>query len=264
MPDAAGRANRTSRNAGKAVDTLHPESPATAAQLPIPRRRACAAGSSGHAAAAGPSRDVGVGSGVGIRAPPTRVTRRAATDAARLCGALALDVFSSPDILRVILPSLDISTFVALRQSCRAFRACSTQCCTELIAVLQTAAEVYITPHFGEALALASSNQPHLGRALTLALMTNLMTNLIIRRTTSLMIDLSISNILTLILSLIPSPSIALSITLIINQSQRDRNPNPNCEPNQGSSKLHPPCLSARRLAVVDACAGHRFRRPLR
>ena len=87
-----------------------------------------------------------------------RQTRSRSTAIGRL-GASAL---GSLDITSLILPLLDFDSFVAFRGTCTDTRAATQQACEDLIAVLERAAHLYVSPRFADGLRLASENRHHL------------------------------------------------------------------------------------------------------
>ena len=89
----------------------------------------------------------------------TRSKRKATVDAAR---EVASRVLSSPDILHLILPQLNLRAFIAVRCTCKEMRAATQSVCEDLIAVLERASQLYVSPRFADALELIAAHQPHI------------------------------------------------------------------------------------------------------
>jgi hypothetical protein len=91
-----------------------------------------------------------------------RTTRRQALEQKRAAASLATTVMGCSDICRLLLPALPFSAFVSLRCSCRAIHSATQAVCEDLVAVLEKAAALYVSPRYLEALQLVSDHQPHL------------------------------------------------------------------------------------------------------
>ena len=92
----------------------------------------------------------------------TRRLTRSRTAAARVGSSPAATVLNSPDIMGLLLPSLDFRSFVALRYASKDICAATQQVCEDLISVLQRAAALYVSPQFTQGLALMAQHQPHI------------------------------------------------------------------------------------------------------
>ena len=91
-----------------------------------------------------------------------RTTRRRALEQREASASLATTVMSCSDICRLLLPTLPFGAFVSLRCSCAGIYRATQEVCEELVAILERAALLYVSPRFGEALALVGAHQPHL------------------------------------------------------------------------------------------------------
>ena len=91
-----------------------------------------------------------------------RTTRRRALAQREASASLATTVMSCSDICRLLLPTLPFGAFVSLRCSCAGIYRATQAVCEELVAILERAALLYVSPRFGEALALMGAHQPHL------------------------------------------------------------------------------------------------------
>jgi hypothetical protein len=91
-----------------------------------------------------------------------RTTRRQALEQREAAAAPATTVMSCSDICRLLLPALPFGAFVSLRCSCAGIYRATQAVCEELVAILERAALLYVSPRFSEALALVSEHQPHL------------------------------------------------------------------------------------------------------
>jgi len=91
-----------------------------------------------------------------------RTTRRRALAQKEASASLATAVMSCSDICRLLLPTLPFGAFVSLRCSCAGIYRATQAVCEELVAILERAALLYVSPRFGEALALMGAHQPHL------------------------------------------------------------------------------------------------------
>ena len=91
--------------------------------------------------------------------PLTRSKRHAVEAVSR---AVAARVLSSPDILHLILPLLNLQSFVALRCTCTEVRAATQHVCEDLIQILERASRLYISPKFADGLQLIAEHQPHI------------------------------------------------------------------------------------------------------
>ena len=91
-----------------------------------------------------------------------RTTRRQALEQREAAASLATTVMSCSDICRLLLPVLPFSAFISLRRSCSGIYRATQAVCEELVAILERAALLYVSPRFSEALALVSEHQPHL------------------------------------------------------------------------------------------------------
>ena len=91
-----------------------------------------------------------------------RTTRRSALEQKLAAASLATAVMSCSDICRLLLPTLPFGAFVSLRCSCAGIHRATQAVCEELVAILERAAALYVSPRFGEALKLVSDHKPHL------------------------------------------------------------------------------------------------------
>ena len=91
-----------------------------------------------------------------------RTTRRQALEEREAAASLATTVMSCADICRLLLPALPFGAFVSLRCSCAGIYRATQAVCEELVAILERAALLYVSPRFSEALTLVSEHQPHL------------------------------------------------------------------------------------------------------
>ena len=85
-----------------------------------------------------------------------RTTRRRALAQKEASASLATAVMSCSDICRLLLPTLPFGAFVSLRCSCAGIYRATQAVCEELVAILERAALLYVSPHFSEALTLVS------------------------------------------------------------------------------------------------------------
>jgi len=91
-----------------------------------------------------------------------RATRRRTLEHRETVASLAVAVLGNSDIFRLILPMLPFGSFVSLRASCTSVRGAAQDVCGDLVAVLERAAALYVSPRYVEALQLVSEHQPHL------------------------------------------------------------------------------------------------------
>lgn len=91
-----------------------------------------------------------------------RVTRSKRAALAAEQGVLNRSVLSQEDIMHLILPQLDLPSFVALHGTCREVRDATQAVCEDLISILERAATLYVSPRFAEGLHLLELHNPHI------------------------------------------------------------------------------------------------------
>ena len=96
---------------------------------------------------------------VASRLPSAAVAGSTHDDHART--SHSAQVIGCSDICRMLLPSLPVDAFLSLRMSCSGINRATQAVCEELVAILEKAATLYVSPRYVEALKLVSAHQPH-------------------------------------------------------------------------------------------------------
>ena len=91
-----------------------------------------------------------------------RLTRSKRAALAAEQGIFNRSVLSQEDITHLILPQLDLASFVALHGTCREVRQATQAVCDDLIQILERAATLYISPDFAEGLRLLQQHNSHM------------------------------------------------------------------------------------------------------